>query len=230
MKKLIRVTTCCILALGIAVIIMVTAPTAIKRDIVRETAKHVVPFRLLVRNNDRYASASHIVHNGKVFILTNRHVCDLNSRVYNKDIPGLEIPASAGDNIQFGDYVGKVIKVDIIHDLCLVTSNRTDGIKLAENALKPLDELILIGYPRGIGMTVRKGRVIESGSFRAPWLDGRTVRNVQISAMAYPGNSGSPVVNLQGELIGVLFAGSYPSEPFMVPHYYVKAFLDRYAK
>jgi serine protease Do len=56
------------------------------------------------------------------------------------------------------------------------------------------DEVITIGNPRGIGLSISKGVISRIGD------DGDLQLNLQLN----PGNSGGPVVNQQGELIGVI--------------------------
>lgn len=53
-----------------------------------------------------------------------------------------------------------------------------------------------------------------------------------MSAVSYPGNSGSPVLNDLGLVIGVLFAGDRSSEhaTYAVPLWSIEAFLDRLEK
>lgn len=188
-----------------------------KIDVAKEIAKHVVPFKRVDMGNRRFATGFYVKSFGKTYILTNRHVCDSNR-------------SKLGNNIQFGDYMGKILAIDNLHDLCLVTSNRTDGLIVSEIPVKPLDKIILVGYPRGIGKVVRRGRIIENITSRIGWLDNRFVTFTQISATAYGGNSGSPVCNEDGEVVGVLFAGlrTYPNEPFIVPLGAVRFFLMRY--
>lgn len=188
----------------------------VEKDVAREeVAPHVVPWRSLIHNNKRLATGFHLKFFNKTYIITNRHVCDSHLQIYGHN------------NIQFEDYIGKIIAIDEYHDLCIVTSNRNDGLQLAEKAAKPLDKIYLVGHPRGIGLTIREGRIIEEEYHATSWLDGRTVPWVQISTSAYPGNSGSPVTNQKGEVVGVLFAGHpfFHAEPFMVPHRYLKAFI-----
>lgn len=184
-------------------------------DIAKEVAKHVVPWISDSATYRRSATGFYIKYRGKYRILTNKHVCDA------------QIKRNKSYFIQFGDYVGRILYIDKYHDLCLVSSNRESGLELADYQSTKLEKITLVGYPRGIGKVVREGRVIELDSWFASWI-GRKVISYRISSPAYPGNSGSPVVNTKGKVTGVLFAGSplYPLEPFMVPLSYVRAFLN----
>lgn len=184
-------------------------------DIAQEVAKHVVPWISNSATYRRSATGFYIKYKGKYRILTNKHVCDA------------QIERNKSHFIQFGDYVGRILYIDKYHDLCLVTSNRKDGLELADYQSTKLEKIILVGYPRGIGKVVREGRIIELDRWFAPWI-GKKVTSYRISSPAYGGNSGSPVVNTRGKVTGVLFAGQpmYPLEPFMVPLSYVRAFLN----
>lgn len=187
----------------------------------RELAKHVVPFRLGIMQNKRYATGFYLKYRNKSYIVTNKHVCDSHLRVYKHK------------HIQFQDYVGEIIKIDKEHDLCLVTSNRKDGLELARKPLRKLDKVTLIGFPRGMAKTIRKGRVMSYEHIFAPWVRSDILlRSMHISTIAYGGNSGSPVLNERGEVAGVLYAGSriYHTEALVVPLEDLRIFLALYAK
>jgi len=79
--------------------------------------------------------------------------------------------------------------------------------------LRPGDHVIAVGHPFGIGPSVSYG--VVSGmkrEFRAP--DGaKTLSNlIQFDAAANPGNSGGPLVTMDGQVVGVVTAILNPSE------------------
>ena len=88
------------------------------------------------------------------------------------------------------------------------------------------DVVRVVGSPLGLDFhnTVSQGIV----SFNDRILD--NTRYMQIDASAIPGNSGGPVVNLQGEIVGVLVAGIQPGVEinFAVPANQAEAVFNCY--
>jgi S1-C subfamily serine protease len=79
--------------------------------------------------------------------------------------------------------------------------------------LKPGDEVVAVGFPFGIGPSVSAG--VVSGlnrEFRSP--EGKRVLSklIQFDAAANPGNSGGPLVNMSGEVVGIVTAILNPTE------------------
>jgi len=73
--------------------------------------------------------------------------------------------------------------------------------------LAPGDGVVAVGFPFGIGPSVSSG--VVSGlnrQFRSP--DGKQVLTglIQFDAAANPGNSGGPLVNMSGEVVGIVTA------------------------
>lgn len=81
----------------------------------------------------------------------------------------------------------------------------------ASGSLRPGDEVVAIGFPFGIGPSASAG--VVSGLLRVLERDGEaTMRNlIQFDAAANPGNSGGPLVNADGEVVGIVTAILNPS-------------------
>jgi serine protease DegQ len=69
------------------------------------------------------------------------------------------------------------------------------------------DKVIAVGYPFGIGPSVSEG--IVSGlkrQFRSPDGQQMLTNLIQFDAAANPGNSGGPLVTMDGEVVGIVTA------------------------
>jgi S1-C subfamily serine protease len=182
---------------------------------------------------------------GQLYILTNEHVCALADK--NREL----IVQTPKHFIK-----RKIVAVYSKHDLCLVEPipGQKSGLELAGN-LTIGEDIILVGHPSGRPLTLSKGEFISKGSImlidfkikaaegcsikRGKWIEGGFFfpsvclmphSAFGISSPAYPGNSGSPVVNKWGNVVGVLFAGnqSQLNDSYMVPFQELKNFLKDY--
>lgn len=80
-------------------------------------------------------------------------------------------------------------------------------------SLKPGDEVVAVGFPFGIGPSVSAG--VISGlnrEFRAPQGQRLLTQLIQFDAAANPGNSGGPLVNMDGDVVGIVTAIYTPNE------------------
>src|SRR5579862_1842687 len=79
--------------------------------------------------------------------------------------------------------------------------------------LKPGDEVVAVGFPFGIGPSVSAG--VVSGlnrNFRSPEGKQELSNLIQFDAAANPGNSGGPLVNMDGEVLGIVTAILNPTQ------------------
>jgi S1-C subfamily serine protease len=143
-----------------------------------------------------------IVDNGT--ILTNLHVVVGSKRIRVTFFDGHESDASMVGAQPENDLA--VLRAKSIPDDLQAATMRGTG------DLMPGDEVLAVGFPFGIGPSASGG--VVSGlrrSFRAP--EGERLTNlIQFDAAANPGNSGGPLVTMDGAVVGIVTAILNPAE------------------
>ncbi len=84
---------------------------------------------------------------------------------------------------------------------------------VSTRSLAPGDQVIAVGFPFGIGPSVSAG--VVSGlnrEYRTPEGQRLLTNLIQFDAAANPGNSGGPLVNANGEVVGIVTAILNPTE------------------
>ena len=176
---------------------------------------------------------------GEVYTLTNAHVCRIKGGLFTMLRHGRKIRMN-------------IIEISDTSDLCLLNGIKgMEGLKLA-SGVDIGEELGLVGHPKLMPLTLSRGQLI--GYDRAlvlvspgPCEDGMDppsyvtvealfglvcvldVKAGYTNVVALPGNSGSPMVNFFGNVVGVLFAAD--GDVFwglIVPLKQVKDFLKPY--
>lgn len=144
-----------------------------------------------------------ILDNGT--ILTNLHVVWGSKRIKVRFFDGSESEA---------DIVGTQPE----NDLAVLRPRKIpDDLRAATmrstSDLRPGDQVIAVGHPFGIGPSVSAG--VVSGlkrEFRSPEGQRDLTNLIQFDAAANPGNSGGPLVTMDGHVVGIVTAILNPSE------------------
>jgi S1-C subfamily serine protease len=143
-----------------------------------------------------------IIDNGT--ILTNLHVVNGAKRIKVTFMDGTESDAVLLNTQPQNDLA--VLRAKTIPDDLEAATMRSTG------DLAPGDQVLAVGFPFGIGPSASAG--IISGlkrEFRSPEGQ-RTLTNlIQFDAAANPGNSGGPLVTMDGEVVGIVTAILNPS-------------------
>jgi S1-C subfamily serine protease len=131
-------------------------------------------------------------------ILTNLHVVQGAKRIRVTFADGLESDA-------------QVVAVQPENDLAVIKASRLpDDLQPAtlgsSQSLQPGDEVVAVGFPFGIGPSVSAG--VVSGLNRQFGAEGKSIMRglIQADAAANPGNSGGPLINMAGEVVGIVTA------------------------
>ena len=138
---------------------------------------------------------SGVIVDPKGYILTNRHVVEKADRIrvrFEDDPPGVQHEAKVIGADQETDLA--VIKVDVDHALPAAKLGNSDGMQVG-------DWVLAIGSPFGQAGTVTAGIVSAKGRDIVPGRQFQTF--IQTDAAINPGNSGGPLVNMNGEVIGI---------------------------
>ncbi len=150
-------------------------------------------------------------------IVTNNHV-----------VSGVREAVISGKN--FSKVLSPVFFNDPIYDLAFI--GIPDGVHFPHNSIAEKDNVhdgdtvLAIGHPYGLNYTATEGIVSRAKRLY------NNINYIQIDAAINPGNSGGPLLNLEGEIIGVntfIISGG-DNLGFALPVSYLRESLDEYGK
>jgi S1-C subfamily serine protease len=97
-------------------------------------------------------------------------------------------------------YSARIARTDAHNDLALLeTSVRFPVLEAASSTVAPGSPVVVVGSPLGLADSVTTGVV----SAVRPRPDGRSGEFIQFDAAISPGNSGGPLVDADGHVVGV---------------------------
>jgi len=159
------------------------------------------------------------------YIVTNHHVVDGVSEIHVTFKDGTSLPAKvvgdAGFNVDLA-----LLKVDPDKPLTPVKWGNSRDVRVG-------DSVFVVGNPLGIGESVSAGIVsaLNRNITETPYDD-----FIQTDAAINHGNSGGPMVNVRGDVVGVATALFSPTDAgsiglgFAIPAYDVQFVIDRLRK
>ena len=169
--------------------------------------------------DERRASGSGFIIRQDGYLVTNAHVVEEAERIQIQLYDGRR-------------FAGRVVGFDNRVDLALVKVDAT-ALPVAvlgdSNRLRVGEFVLALGHPFGLEQTVSFGIVSRKGApldVAAPGFD-----FIQTDAAVNPGNSGGPLVNMAGEIVGVnSMAARNGTIGFAIPINLVKGLLPQLAQ
>ena len=142
---------------------------------------------------------SGFIVDSKGYIITNEHVIDKADKIYVKlstdpDTQDLGRPAHVIGSDKATDLA--VIKIDTNSPLPTVKMGNSDQAQVG-------DWVEAIGSPFALSQTVTAGIISAKNRTIQPGASGQFQHFIQTDAAINPGNSGGPLLNMNGEVIGV---------------------------
>jgi putative serine protease PepD len=173
-----------------------TRPNGSVANIAARATPSVVTLR--VSGADGSGTGSGWVYDGAGHIVTNNHVV-----AGAADGGKITVVLANGQQVS-----GTVVGRDGSYDLAVVKVDRTDLVPLTLGRSADVvvgDEVIAVGAPLGLDSTVTAGIV---SALNRPVTPGEAddqsyINAIQTDAAINPGNSGGPLLDMQGQVIGV---------------------------
>jgi Do/DeqQ family serine protease len=167
-------------------------PDMLNDPMLRQFFGDQVP-RRMPRSREERGTGSGFIINKDGDIITNAHVVDGANKV--------SVILKDGRRLE-----GKVLGSDPLTDIAVVkvTDKNLPTVTLGSSQnLQPGEWAIAIGNPLGLDNTVTAGIISALGRNSTEIGVDKRVKFIQTDAAINPGNSGGPLLNQQGEVIGV---------------------------
>jgi serine protease Do len=156
------------------------------------------------------------------YLLTNYHVVksevDPTYEGYSRLF--IRLSSETGDKIP-----AKVVGYDTAFDLALIKAEISPEFVFSGFSAEmtaPGDRIFAIGSPAGLEKTITSGIVSATGRRFLQMGDA-----IQVDVPLNPGNSGGPLLNEKGEVIGIVFAGleQFEGINFAIPYFWIQKVL-----
>ena len=157
------------------------------------------------QKEDEFGVGTGVVIVDKGVILTNLHVVYGARRIQVTFMDGLEAEAAI-TGVQAENDLAVLQAQKIPDDLSAATMRSTAD-------LAPGDQVLAVGFPFGIGPSASAG--IVSGlkrEFQSPEGKRQLTNLIQFDVAVNPGNSGGPLVTMDGEVVGIVTAILNPTK------------------
>ena len=168
-------------------------PAVVRIDVVKEVNNPFGGFLGMGPSSQRQqGQGSGFITRASGLIFTNEHV------VRGADQVAVTLPDGRS-------YKGKVLGGDPLTDVAVVkvVADKLPVAALGDSdRLRPGEWAIAIGNPFGLNNTVTAGIISAVGRLTAI-SDGQRVPYIQTDAAVNPGNSGGPLINAAGQVIGI---------------------------
>ncbi len=190
-----------------------SADLASRRTLVSEAVRKAQPSVVSISSEKKAASTSRwpfsseetqrprvsgmgtgVIIDGRGFIVTNHHVVD--------KVQGIEVHLADGTNLPARviqsdrDMDLAILKVDAGHPLPPIAIGTSADLMLGET-------VITIGNAFGYEGTISQG-IVSALKRNVTLSDDQVYRNlIQTDACINPGNSGGPLINVEGDLVGI---------------------------
>jgi S1-C subfamily serine protease len=175
---------------------------------------------------NRSALGSGFLYDNQGHIITNNHVVG--------DAKLVDVTFTNGDRLR-----ANVTAVDPYIDIAVLKVIESQNNTLDQTQLRPLplgnssalivgDQVIAIGNPYGLAGTMTTGIVSQVGRLvPAPGVPYSVPDVIQTDAAINPGNSGGPLLNLEGQVVGVNFAALTQGLGFAIPMNLIQEIVPR---
>ena len=143
---------------------------------------------IVVQIHTPNGSGSGLIVKDKNIIVTNRHV-----------VFGTDEVIVRGEN--FTKTITDVLYTDALNDIAFLRMpdgySSAEQVEISEATVEAGESIIAIGHPLGLRFTATKG-IVSKAERRFNNVD-----YIQVDAAINPGNSGGPLINENGEVVGV---------------------------